>query len=93
MDLGESYIISEISITSLKHSDAGITCPYNIEILVSEDGETYTSAGVLNISSELDGLADDSVHTLNIELDCTARYLEIRVISYGWAFMGEIVVK
>ncbi len=93
MDLGESYVISEIAITTLKHTAAGINCPYNIEVMVSEDGESYVSAGVLDIQSELDGLANDSVHTLTIELDCTARYLEFRVISYGWAFMGEIEVK
>ena len=93
MDLGEIYEISEISITSLKHIAAGFTCPYNIEFMVSEDGETYVSAGILDITGELDGLADDSVHTLTAELDCTARYLEIRVISYGWAFMGEIEIK
>ena len=93
MDLGESYVLSELTITSLKDSATGITCPYIIEVLVSEDGETYTSAGMLELASQLEGLADKSAHALTMELDCTGRYVEIHVISYGWAFMGEIVIK
>ena len=56
-------------------------------VVIDEENSTVT------ITGELDGLANDSVHTLTAELDCTARYLEIRVISYGWAFMGEIEVR
>lgn len=92
-DLGQSYVISEVTIHSLKHSSAGITCPYQIEVLVSEDNENWYSANVLNIAGDLDGLADDSVHTLISEMDVTGRYVEIRVTSYGWAFMGEIEIK
>jgi ABC-type glycerol-3-phosphate transport system substrate-binding protein len=31
--------------------------------------------------------------TLVSEMDVTGRYVEIRVISYGWCFMGEIKIK
>ena len=93
MDLGEIYELSTIVLTSLKDTDAGITCPYKIEYLVSEDGENWYSATVLDITADLDGLADKSAHTLTAEVDVTARYLEIRLTSYGWAFLGELEVK
>ena len=92
-DLGVSYEISEVTVVSLKHSAAGITCPYQIEVWVSEDGETWHNGSTVNIAGELDDLADDSAHTLVSEMDVTGRYVEVRVISYGWAFMGEIEIK
>ena len=93
MDLGEIYELSTIVLTSLKDTASGITCPYKIEYLVSEDGENWYSATVLDITADLDGLADNSAHTLTAEVDVTARYLEIRLTSYGWAFLGELEVK
>jgi len=93
IDLGEIYEISTITLTTLKDTETGITCPYKLEYMISEDGENWISAGTLDITSELDGLADKSVHVLTGEVDVTARYIEIRVISYGWAFMGELEVK
>ena len=93
MDLGEIYELSTIVLTSLKDTASGITCPYKIEYLVSEDGENWYSATVLDITADLEGLADNAAHTLTAEVDVTARYLEIRLTSYGWAFLGELEVK
>ena len=92
-DLGQSYEISQVIVHSLKQTEPGITCPYQIEVLVSEDNETWYSASVLNITGELEGMEDAAVHALVSEMDVTGRYVEIRVTSYGWAFMGEIEIK
>ena len=92
-DLGQSYEISQVIVHSLKQTEPGITCPYQIEVLVSEDNETWYSSSVLNITGELEGMEDAAVHALVSEMDVTGRYVEIRVTSYGWAFMGEIEIK
>ncbi len=92
-DLGQSYEISEVTIHSLKQTEPGITCPRNIEILVSEDGENWYSASVLELTAELDGLEDTAVHAFTAEMDVTGRYVEIRVISHTWGFLGEIEIK
>ena len=93
IDLGESYVISSITLTSLKDTASGITCPYKVEYLVSEDGENWYSAGTLDSTADLEGLADNAAHTLTAEFDVTGRYVEIRVTSYGWAFLGELEIK
>ena len=90
-DLGESYEISEVSIVSLRDGASGINAPHTVEILVSEDGETWYSASKL--VTAVDELEDNVTHTLVSEMDVTGRYVEIRVISYGWCFMGEIEIK
>ena len=92
-DLGQSYEISEVTIHSLKETGPGITCPHTIEILVSEDNENWYSAATLSLMSELEGLEDNAVHALVAEMDVTGRYVEIRVISHTWGFMGEIEIK
>ena len=90
-DLGESYEISEVTIVSLRDGGSGINAPHTVEVLVSEDGETWYSASTL--ITAVDELEDNVTHTLVSEMDVTGRYVEIRVISYGWCFMGEIEIK
>ncbi|MBO5736159.1 MAG: discoidin domain-containing protein [Clostridia bacterium] len=92
-DLGQSYEISEVTIHSLKETSPGITCPHTIEILVSEDNETWYSAATLSLMNELEGYEDNTVHALVAEMDVTGRYVEIRVTSHTWGFMGEIEIK
>ncbi|MBR4053266.1 MAG: discoidin domain-containing protein [Clostridia bacterium] len=90
-DLGQSYEISEVTIVSLRDGASGINAPHTVEVLVSEDGENWYSASVL--TTAVDELEDNVTHTLVSEMDVTGRYVEIRVISYGWCFMGEIEIK
>lgn len=91
-DLGKLCELSGINLVTLKQSSAGITCPYNVEILVSADGGEYVSIGLIDISAVLDSMANDSIHTLTCDLAGTAQYVEVRVYSYGWAFLGEIEI-
>ncbi len=90
-DLGQSYEISEVTIVSLRDGASGINAPHTVEVLVSEGGENWYSASVL--TTAVDELEDNVTHTLVSEMDVTGRYVEIRVISYGWCFMGEIEIK
>ena len=90
-DLGQSYEISEVTVVSLRDGASGINAPHTVEVLVSEDGETWYSATTL--VTAVDELTDNAAHALVAEMDVTGRYVEIRVISYGWCFMGEIEIK
>ena len=91
-DLGAVCDLEELKLTSMKQTSAGITCPYIVDVYVSNDGVNYEQAGTLDISAELDGLADDSIHVLAVALDTSAQYVEMRLTSYGWAFMGEVEI-
>ena len=90
-DLGEATALSSTKIVALKDTPTGIQPAYEIEVLISEDGENYTLAGEYKPDADTHGaLADNTVHTLEIELEGTARYVEYRFVSYGWNFLGEI---
>jgi len=91
IDLGTLCNISSVALTTLKQSSAGITCPYVLEYLVSQNGDEWFWAGSLDISSDLDSLADWT-HVLESELNVSARYVEVRIYSYGWAFLGELEI-
>ena len=90
-DLGEATVLSSTKIVALKDIPTGIQPAYEIEVLISEDGENYTLAGEYKPDADTHGaLTDLTVHTIEIELEGTARYVEYRFVSYGWNFLGEI---
>ena len=92
-DLGAVCDLDEVKLTTLKDTATGITCPYDVSVYVSNDGETYEQAGSNVIETEdLDALADNSNHVISISLDASAQYIQLRVVSYGWAFLGEVEV-
>ena len=92
-DLGAVCDLDELKLTTMKQTSAGITCPYIVDVYVSNDGTNYEQAGNYTIETvDLDALADDSAHVITVALDASAQYVEMRVTSYGWCFMGEVEV-
>ncbi len=92
-DLGAVCDLDELKLTTMKQTSAGITCPYIVDVYVSNDGTNYEQAGNYTIVTEdLDALADDSAHVITVALDASAQYVEMRVTSYGWCFMGEVEI-
>ena len=90
-DLGEVCSLSEFSFTALKDIPTGIQPAYDVEYLVSLDGEEYFSAGKNVLDTDaLAALEDKAAHTFKTEVNVSARYIQIRFISYGWNFLGEI---
>ena len=90
-DLGKVCKLAEVKFVALKDTAPGITCPYQAEVWVSNDGTNYESAGVLSLSTEtVEGLSDSTAHKFNIPVDTSAQYVQLRFISYGWCFLGEI---
>ena len=90
-DLGEATVLSSANVITLKDIPTGIQPAHTIQVWISDDGADYTLAGEYKPDSETHGaLADLTVHTLEIELEGTARYVEFRFVSYGWNFLGEL---
>ncbi len=90
VDLGESYELSELTLhVGTTFLGSGIGCPTSIEFLVSEDGETYYSAGVVNPAN------DETVASIPVTLECdvTGRYVQVRMTTPGWCFVNEFEAK
>ena len=90
VDLGESYELSELTLyVGTTFLANGISCPTAIEYLVSEDNENWYSAGTVN------PVDDANVATVPATLECdvTGRYVQIRIMTPGWAFINEFEAK
>ena len=72
-----------------KDTSVGITVPYWVEYHVSEDGETYKQMGYSEINPDE---AISGVNWYGLDFDASTRYVQLKVFSYGWAFLGEIEV-
>ena len=93
-DLGKAENLKNVEIVTYKEGVSGIQTPYIVEVMVSDDGENYTSAGKLEpTSDEHAAMEDNAIHTLVCDLDVSARYVELRFTSYGWCFLGEIEIN
>ena len=93
-DLGEVTKLSSANVITLKDIPTGIQPAHTIEVWISNDGENYTLAGEYKPDSDThSALADLSVHTLAIDLEGSARYVEFRFASYGWNFLGELEIN
>lgn len=91
VDLGEVTAISGVVFhngTQALGADAGIKAPNSVEVFVSEDGETFTSAGKatpLNSSAA-------SCEATSIACSASARYVQVRFTADGWAFVSEVEI-
>ena len=93
-DLGKAENLKNVEIVTYKEGVSGIQTPYIVEVMVSDDGENYTSAGKIEpTSDEHAAMEDNAIHTLVCDLDVSARYVELRFTSYGWCFLGEIEIN
>ena len=88
IDLGASSDLSKIAFQAWG-GDAGISVPYWMNLYVSADGETYTSAGYLEINTDA---ATAGVNAYEMDLDVTAQYVKICLYGYGWIFIDEFEI-
>ena len=92
-DLGAVCDLDSFDYVNLKNKGSGIQPAHTVEIYVSNDGENYELAGSKVFETEeFDALADDASHKISIALDVSARYVQMRAVSYGWNFLGEIEI-
>ena len=89
IDLEEVTDITGISVAYGKDTAVGITVPYWVEYFVSEDGETFEKMGYSEINPDE---AKSGTNWYGFDFDAAAQYVQLRVFSYGWAFVGEIEV-
>ena len=91
IDLGESMSLAQVSvaIASSALSNGIGSANTSFEVLVSEDGENWTSVGTV-ASGEDDGSVNFYEYSVNFSGN--GRYVEVRVARDGWAFLSEIEV-
>ena len=92
-DLGAVCDLDELSYYTHKDNGSGIQAPHTVEVYVSNDGENYELAGSKTYEGDDHKNMEDKVnHDVAIALDVSAQYVEVRFISYGWCFLGEIEI-
>ena len=91
-DLGAVCDLDALTYVSYKDASSGINCPKQVEVYVSNDGENYELAASIDVNDELDSMTDKAKHDFSIDLDVSAQYVQMRVISRGWAFLGEVEI-
>ena len=107
LDFGAVREIRSVAMGFLQDSGSWILMPRRIVVEASDDGTSYRRLGsVENAVPEQESKPVTRDLTLNLEHSVAARYLRVRVISYGalpawhpgagepaWFFADEIVVK
>ena len=92
-DLGAVCDLDELSYYTHKDLGSGIQAPTSVEVYVSNDGENYDLAGSKTYEGdEHENMEDKVNHDVAIALDASARYVEVRFVSKGWCFLGEIEI-
>ncbi len=88
VDLGVVADVTKVVLHFGIDGDSGIAIPYNVAIAASEDGSTYTV--VKEFVPEADKTYGAQDRSTDVEV--TTRYIQVRIQSYGWAFIDEIEV-
>ena len=89
IDLGEVYDLEKYVAYVGQFTD-GINAPTKIEVVVSEDGETWGDV-VATYESAITA-EQIGVHKAELEGKATGRYVQFRVYSGTWAFLCELEV-
>ncbi len=89
LDLGETKDIAKVDVWyGTQVLGNGIAAPQTIEVLVSDDAETWTSMGD-GAPANSDAVLNESV---SIEGATSGRYVQVRIFTGSWAFLSEIEV-
>ena len=92
IDLGEKTSVSCARVNAFLGSDwAGVSAPKSVELLVSDDGENWTSVGSVTVTAS----ADNSVGWVTVFAPegTEGRYVRLAITLSGhWAFIDEIEV-
>lgn len=105
IDLGESKELTSVSLGCLEAQGSWIFYPTSVEVLLSEDGETFRSAGRIEVDS---GARVQGDHKRDFSISISkqnARFINVRAASLmkcpewhmgagggAWIFVDEIVV-
>ena len=106
IDLGTQQELRSVAVRCLQSTDVGIYLPAKVEVAVSSDGETYASAGEVQVSSAY-AERGPLIRMIAIELTTqSARFVRVRVCNEGaipvglpaaglpaWLFVDELCVN
>lgn len=91
LDLGEVKAISGVQLyvatkANADNASAGISAPDNVEFLISEDGENWTSLGSVVPTNATE------IEVIAAACAANAQYVEVRMQSSAWMFVSEVEV-
>jgi hexosaminidase len=103
LDFGKEISLSSVTIHSLRQTGSWIWRPLTLEVFLSEDGKTFTSAGLTdNFKAKISG---NGTMTVSFK-SAKARYTKVVVTNWGaipadepgagnkaWLFVDEIEVN
>ena len=99
-DMGENNLISSVTVGSMEHQGPGIYFPKEVEVLFSNDGESFTSLGKIDrpykANSEI--VLKDFKITFNSQ---KARYVKVKAKNLRktprgtgvWLFVDEVIIE
>lgn len=92
VDMGESTVISKVSSRWMQLIGPGVFQPAEVEMLVSEDGENFTSCGVIPTTIARDN-PDLLFEEYEFKGEWKARYIRLKAKNpTGFIFVDEIVI-
>ena len=100
IDLENPTDIKKVTIGSLENQGSGIYFPVAVEVLLSDNGETYKSVGAINRPYAVNSSSELKDFVLEIGQQ-TARYVKVIARNLGtpptgggsWMFIDEVVVE
>ena len=89
IDLGESTDLAKFVLAhGTQALESGIKAPTKVEVLVSDDGETWTSIGEATPADDASVSEEKTV----IEAGASGQYVQFRFEAGGWCFVSEIEI-
>ena len=100
IDMGESTTMSSVAVGSMENQGRGIYFPTEVEVLLSNDGENYTSAGKIERAYKSDAVIElmDFKVTFSSQ---KAQYVKVKAKNLMktprgtgvWLFVDEVIVE
>ena len=93
VDMGEVTDLHKVSVRFMQLIGPGVFQPGQVELLTSDDGEHYTSCGVVSTTIAPDN-PDLAFQTYTFQGEWKARYVRIKAarVQGGFIFADEIVI-
>ncbi len=89
VDLGEKTDVKGVKVyVGCGIVGGGISAPSSVEIMVSDDGENWTSVAAAFPAN----LADTNVECVEIPCAVNGQYVQVRFTSGGWIFVSEVEI-
>jgi hexosaminidase len=100
IDMESQTKLGKITVGAMENQGSGIYFPIQVEVLLSEDGRTFKSAGIVKREYVANNGSELKDFVVKIE-EQTARYIKVIATNLGnspsgggsWMFVDEVVVE